>query len=133
MEIRIEPDKQKAKSLRDMSLVTLERLRSTDKEKYPSNTLKDYYDAIKELMEAINFLDGVKMKGDGAHYETIDLICRKYKLGDDDREFLQGMRDYRNRIAYEGFAVKANYIRQNSKKIEAIIERLVKLLDKKTL
>ena len=31
----IEPDRQKAKSLRDMAVITLDRLDKTDKEKYP--------------------------------------------------------------------------------------------------
>ena len=34
---RIHPDKQKSKSLRKMAEITLERLKETDTEKYPTN------------------------------------------------------------------------------------------------
>ena len=108
MKITIQSDIAKAKSLIQISKITLDRLNETEMEKYPSNTLKDYYDIIKGLMEALLYLEGVKMKGESAHYETIEHVCEKYKLGEASREFLQGMRDYRNRISYEGFNVQPN-------------------------
>lgn len=43
---RVKPDSQKAESLKKMAEITLERLNKTDMEKYPSNTLEDYYDII---------------------------------------------------------------------------------------
>ncbi|MFH0752279.1 MAG: hypothetical protein V1914_01650 [archaeon] len=42
MRITIKPDIAKAKSLKETSIITLERLEKTDMEKYPSNTLKDF-------------------------------------------------------------------------------------------
>lgn len=133
MILKIEPDKQKAKSLKQMALITLERLRKTDLEKYPSNTLKDYYEIIMQLMKSLNYLNGVKIKGDKAHYETIEIICKRYNFKENLKIFLQDMRYLRNRISYEGFNIKVNYIKQNSKKIEDIIKKLVNLLDKKIL
>jgi hypothetical protein len=133
MIIKIQPDKQMAKSLRDMAIVTLERLREINKEKYPSNTLTDYYDIVRRLMEALNALDGIKIKGEGAHHEIIDYVCDNYGLGDIVKSFLQDMRDYRNRISYEGFNIKASYIQINSKKIEDIIKKLLELLEKKLI
>lgn len=131
MKITIKPDKQKAVSLKDVSIITLERLNETDIVKYPTNTLKDYYDIIKSLMEALNYLGGIKFKSDSSHYETIEYICKKYNFNESTRIFIQNMREFRNRISYEGFHVKSNYIIQNHKKIEKIIERLIKLLEKK--
>jgi len=131
MKITIQSDIAKAKSLIQISKITLDRLNETEMEKYPSNTLKDYYDIIKGLMEALLYLEGVKMKGESAHYETIEHVCEKYKLGEASREFLQGMRDYRNRISYEGFNVQPNYVKQNKKKINSIIESLLKLVNEK--
>lgn len=61
-----QPDKQKALSLKGMAKITLERLESTDKARYASNTLTDYYDIIHKLLEAMSALDGIKIKGDGA-------------------------------------------------------------------
>ncbi|MFA5887487.1 MAG: hypothetical protein WC852_02145 [Candidatus Nanoarchaeia archaeon] len=131
MKIIIKPDIAKAKSLRETSIITLNRLKETDMEKYPSNTLKDYYDIIKGLMEALLYIEGVKMKGESAHYETIEYACEKYKLGESARVFLQEMRDYRNRFSYEGFNVQESYIRLNKKKIDEIITILLKLVDEK--
>ena len=64
MKISVQPDKKKAESLLKMAEVTLSRLKETDKLKYPSNTLDDYYDSIHQLMEAIILLHGIKFKGE---------------------------------------------------------------------
>ncbi|HIH38903.1 TPA: hypothetical protein HA245_08235, partial [Candidatus Woesearchaeota archaeon] len=44
---------------------------------------------------------GVKFSGDGAHKELIDHALAGFD--ESSREFIQKMREYRNRIAYEGF------------------------------
>jgi len=54
---KVYPDKSKSKSLKIMAEITLERLESTDIEKYPTNTLNDYYDVIHKLMEALSLLN----------------------------------------------------------------------------
>ncbi len=133
MIIKVQPDRQKAKSLREMALVTFERLKETDKEKYPSNTLTDYYDIIRKLMEAITAVDGIKIKGEGAHQIIIDYVCDQYKLNTAAKRFIQELRDYRNKISYEGFSIKASYIKTNAKRIEEIIVVLQKLVDEKLL
>ncbi len=131
MIIKVQPDRQKAKSLREMALVTFERLKETDKEKYPSNTLTDYYDIVRKLMEAITSVYGVKIKGEGAHQIIIDYVCDQYKLSTATKRFIQELRDYRNKISYEGFSIKASYIKTNAKRIEEIIIMLQKLVDEK--
>jgi hypothetical protein len=115
---------QKAEALRKTAKMTLERLKTTDQEKYPTNTLNDYYDIIHKLMEALTLEEGIKFRGEGAHQELIDYVCENNKLGGQNRQFLQQMREYRNRISYEGFSVNADYIRQNKTKILEIISRL---------
>jgi len=67
MIISIQPDIQKSKALVKMAKITLERLNNTKKEKYPSNTLIDYYDSVHKLMEALTLSNGIKIKGEGAH------------------------------------------------------------------
>ena len=130
MIINIQPDKQKAKSLKEMAQITLARLKETDIEKYPTNTLTDYYDIIRKLMEALALVKGVKMKGEGAHKEIIDYVCKQYNLGESARQFIQELRDYRNRISYEGFMIKQSYIEANRQKIEQIINQLLKLINR---
>jgi hypothetical protein len=128
MIIKIQPDFQKAKSLEQSAELKLERLNKTDKEKYPADTLKDYYDIIHKLMEAITLSKGIKTKGDGAHQELIDYIAKEYTLGEKTRIFLQQIRDYRNRISYEGFNVTVDYIETNNEEITRIISALKSIL-----
>ena len=121
---KVKPDKSKSLSLKTMAKITLERLEKTEKENYPSNTLSDYYDVIHKLMEAITLREGAKFRGEGAHQELIDYVVQKYGFDEQIRQFLQQMRDYRNRISYEGFVVHKNYIVMNIGKIEEIIKKL---------
>lgn len=131
MKIETRSDKQKSKALLKMAETTLKRLNEIDKLRYPSNTLDDYYDIIHQLMEALTLIEGIKMKGDGAHYELIDHVCEKYKLGQTKRDFLQRLRNYRNRISYEGFSIKRDYIERNDLRINEIIKHLSDLVKKK--
>ena len=131
MKMKTSVDKGKSKSLLERAEVTHRRLNETDKLKYPSNTLDDYYDIIHQLMEALTLLEGIKMKGEGAHCELIDYICEKNKISETDREFLQQMRNYRNRISYEGFSVKSGYIERNESRINKIISLLSGLVKEK--
>jgi hypothetical protein len=62
MMLDIEPDKHRSNSLREMAKISLERLNKTDKIKYPSNTLEDYYDIIHKLMESVTLSIGISLK-----------------------------------------------------------------------
>lgn len=121
---RVKPDKQKSALLKNMAEITLERLGKTDMEKYPSNTLLDYYDTIHKIMEAITLKEGIKIKGEGAHQELIDYAVKHHGFDEQTRQFLQQMRDYRNRIAYEGFMIHKNFILLNKEKIVSIINKM---------
>jgi len=123
--IKTRPDRQKSNSLIKMAKITLERLEKTDMEKYPSNTLVDYYDVIHKLMEALIIRTGIKVKGEGAHQELIEHIAKQKIIDEQTRRFLQQMRDYRNRIAYEGFMVNKNYISLNNARIKNIIRNFL--------
>ena len=129
MKIRISPDKQKSESLKKMAEITLKRLKETDIQSYPSNTLLDYYDIIHKIIEAIALSKGVKIKGEGAHKELIDYMVEKGTIDELTRRFLQEMRDYRNRISYEGFMIHKNYVNLNKEKIQRIIKNLFKVLE----
>lgn len=129
--LRVQPDMQKASSLKTTALITLKRLKETDLFKYPTNSLTDYYDIVRKLMGALTLMEGVKFKGEGAHKELIDYVCRNYDFNESIRLFTQDLRDYRNRVSYEGFMVKEEYIKDNRQKIEEIIERLIEIINKK--
>ena len=129
MKRKVFPDVKKAQSLKEMAKTILERLNSFNKLKYPSNTLNDYYNILHNLMEAVSISEGVKFSGDSAHKELIDWICLKLKYSEQKKVFLQQLRDYRNKISYEGFFIKENFIKQNDKKILTIIAELGEKLE----
>ena len=122
MIIMIQPDKQKSHALKIMAEVTLERTNETDVSKYPSNILVDYYDIIHKLLEAITIREGIKIKGEGAHEELINYVAKNHGLDEQTRQLMQQMRDYRNRISYEGLMISKNYVLLNEKKIKELIE-----------
>ncbi|NQU79633.1 hypothetical protein HQ545_07725 [Candidatus Woesearchaeota archaeon] len=124
MIIKVQPDKQKSNALKKMAMITLQRLDETDTVKYPTNTLNDYYDIIHKLMEAITLAKGIKIKGEGAHKELIDYVTTLLNLSEQTEQFLQQMREYRNRIAYEGFTIHKNYIELNKDEILKIVTTL---------
>lgn len=120
----ITPDPEKAKSLRKMAEKTLNRIEETDAEKYPSQVLKDYYNAIHYYLEAITTNEGKKISGRGAHAQLISFVCNTHGLDKPSEEFLQNLRKHRNRISYEGFFTEPNYIKRNERKIKKLIEKL---------
>lgn len=128
MIIKVRADKQKSESLKKMAEITLERLNKTDMEEYPSNTLSDYYDVLHKLMEALTIKEGIKTKGDGAHQELIEYIFKQNIINEQTRQFLQQMREYRNKISYEGFMINKNYIHLNKERIQDIIKNFLELL-----
>lgn len=130
MIVKVQPDMQKSQALRKIAEVTLERIKDTDIDKYPSNILVDYYETIHKLLEAITSIEGTKIKGEGAHQELIDYVTKNYSLDEQTRQLLQQMRDYRNRISYEGLMINKNYILLNEKKLKEIIELLLDKLSK---
>ena len=124
----VKSDRQKALALKKMAEVTLQRIKDSDIDKYASNNLKDYYDVIHELMEAIASLEGIKISGEGAHEKLINHIVTRYAFGESERIFLQELRNIRNRITYEGFFVQPDYVKRNENKIKDIIERLGEII-----
>ena len=129
MRKKITPDKLRANSLKQMAKQSLERLNSFDKQKYPSNTLTDYYDIIHQLMEAIYLSFGIKFYGDSAHKNLIDWTSKELKFNFEQISFLQSLREYRNRISYEGFFVNPDFIKRNDSKINLIISILINSLE----
>ncbi len=131
MKRKISIDKNRAESLRKMANISLERLNSLDKIKYPSNTLDDYCDLLHQLIEALSILEGLKFSGDFSHKELINWVSSYLGFSENERIFLQKIRNYRNKISYEGFFVKPNFIKQNDKKILDIIDKLDNKLGEK--
>jgi hypothetical protein len=128
MKNKVKINVEKAGSLSEMAKITFERLNSTEKFKYPSNTLNDYYDILHKLMESFSTLKGIKFSGINAHKELIDYICEEI-FSIHDKNFLQNLRQFRNQISYEGFNVSEDFLIRNIERIEGYIKRLIKEIE----
>lgn len=123
------PDEERAKSLKRMADKTLERIRETDEEKYTTQVVRDYYNVVHNLLEAISMSIGKKVEGRGAHAELISFISKKFEMETSQEQFLQNLRKYRNRISYEGFFMQKDYLKRNEERIIESIEKLNKILN----
>tara|TARA_Y100000310_G_scaffold321147_1_gene378411 strand:+ start:2790 stop:3194 length:405 start_codon:yes stop_codon:yes gene_type:complete len=131
VQIQIKPDKEKAKYLVEMAELTQERLNLFNKKTFASNTLTDYYDILHKLMEAITCLDGIKFKGESAHYQLTKYICKEYNLSQKS-SFLQELRIIRNKVCYEGLQIDKEYLNTyTQQKIERIISYLKEIIKQK--
>ncbi len=130
--IRIMPDKEKAKSIMKMAENTIELVKTIDSEKFPSHVTKEYYDIIRELMSIILLLDGYKTQGEGAHRKLIEYLHKNYRqFTEYDLHLIEELRIVRNRIAYDGFFVKPDYIYRKKRDAELIISKLKGLANEK--
>jgi len=121
--IRIIPDKEKAKSILKMTDTTLKMIKEINIDKFSSNITKEYYEIIRELMTIILLLDGYKTYGEGSHKKLIEYLELNYREFDKSEiYFIDDLRNIRNKIAYDGFFVEINYILNNIKNIQRIIE-----------
>lgn len=123
------PDREKAKSLESMAEKILKRIEDTDEEKYTTQVVKDYYNIIHNLLEAISASLGKKVKGKGAHADLISLVCREFDINTSEEQFLQNLRKYRNRISYEGFFIRKDYLQRNEDSIKKIIQKFKNILN----
>ncbi len=130
--IRVTPDKEKVQSILKMVETTLEMIKLIDKTKFPSNITKEYYEVIRELVSIILLLDGYKAIGEKAHKKQIEYLEANYKeFSKAEITLMDDLRITRNKIAYDGFFVKENYVDRKLADILNIIEKLKKIIDKK--
>ncbi len=144
--IRITPNKERAQSILKMVETTLEMVNNIDKDKFPSNVAKEYYEVIRELISIILLLDGYKAVGEGAHKKQIEYLEANYKefvkaeiiLIDDLRitrnkiaYLIDDLRITRNKIVYDGFFVKESYVDRKITDILKMIGKLKLIVNKK--
>lgn len=132
--IKITPNKEKAKSILKMVETTLEMVKLIDLAKYSSNITKEYYDIIRELMTVLLLLDGYKTYGEGAHKKLVEYLQTNYKEFDEyEISLIDDLRITRNKIAYDGFFVKRDYIERKIIDIQKIIEKIRGMIDNKLI
>ena len=130
--IKITPNKEKAKSILKMVNTTLEMIKETDIEKFPSNVTKEYYEVIRELLSIVLLLDGYRTHGERAHIKLIEYLEKNYKeFTGYEIALIDDLRTKRNDIAYDGFFVEKDYIERKLKDIHKIINKLKAVIQKK--
>ncbi|MBC8500971.1 MAG: hypothetical protein ISS25_04505 [Nanoarchaeota archaeon] len=127
--IRVTPDKEKANSILKMVNKTLEMVKEIDIGRFPSNVTKEYYEVIRELISIVLLLDGYKVAGEGAHKKLIEYLESNYKqFGAYRISLIDELRIIRNRIAYDGFFVKKDYLERKLGDIKIIINELNQII-----
>lgn len=128
--ITITPDKNKVVSILRMSELTLEMVKTIDIERFPTNIIKEYYEIIREMISVIILLDGFKIIGDKAHKGMIDYLERSYKeFSKKEMIFVDELRELRNKIAYNGFFVRKEFVYQRLEMINTVIHKLKSIIN----
>ena len=127
--IKIEKDKEKAKSLMKLAELRHKKISSFDIEEESSLICEAYYEVCKELITAILFCEGYKTL---SHKILLEYIQKNYfEINDGEIELLNDLRKRRNKLVYYGIFQPSFYIKKNKDQIEKIIFKLKQILQKK--
>ncbi len=127
------PDKKKISSMLRMSKKTMEMIRTIDFKKFPSNVLKEYYDVMRELISVIMLIDGYKTYGEGAHKKAVEYLGDNYgNFSSQEIMLIDELRVKRNKISYDGFFVREEYVASRKAKMDAVIDKLVGVIEART-
>jgi len=130
--IKVTPNKEKAESIMKMVETTLKMIETIDVDRFSSNITKEYYDVIREMLTVILLLDGYKTYGEGAHKRLIDYLYVNYKeFSEYELSLIDELRIKRNKIAYDGFFVKEDYVKSKMKDINSVIQKLKGVIEEK--
>jgi len=128
--IKVMPNREKAKSITRMAKKTLEMIETIDMRNFPSNVLKEYYEILRELASVLMLLDGYKAQGEGAHKQVIDYIEKNFSgFSEYEIQLIHELRMTRNRIAYDGFFIREEYLKRKREDIKKIIGRLLDMIE----
>ena len=131
----ISPDKEKSKSLFKMAIKSqklrarmFQALLGDEDQTYLAQS---YYETIRQLVMSIMLFEGLKPIGENAHKETLDYLEKQKQFTAQEIFILQDLRIRRNRGMYEGKFIKKPYLENNKEKLEKIIDKLKKIMEKK--
>lgn len=126
--IKVSEDKEKAKSINKMANAIVQRIDLTDKEKFSSLVISDYYEVIKELITAILACEGLKTL---SHKILIEQSKKFSGINESDYYLIDELRIIRNMINYDGFFVEPEFLQRKEEDIKIIIKKLSNILEKK--
>lgn len=126
--LKVSPDKEKAKNLFKMIQSILERIENTDKKKFTSLIVSDYYEVIKELITAILIAEGIKTL---SHKRLIEETREFKEINEWEYYLMDEFRIVRNKINYDGFFIEYDFLERKEKNIKLLIKKLSKILQDK--
>ena len=128
MIIKVTPDKEKVKSMLQLTEERENFTSTIDHEKFSTNAAENYYEIIKELANSLLLLEGLKTTGEYAHKDLIDYLINYKEFTESDILLLNDLRIKRNNSAYDGKKIDSIYLINNKKKILDLIVRLKKII-----
>lgn len=126
MIIKVTPDKEKVKSILQLTKEREDFVKTIDHQKFSTNACENYYEIIKELASALLLLDGFKTTGDNAHKDLIESLINYKEFTESDIIFMNDLRTKRNNSSYEGKKIEPVYLSNNKDRIIKIISLLKK-------
>ena len=128
--IKIQPDKERARSLVKLANLRYEKVKTFDEEKESSLIVEGYYEVAKELITAILFIDGYKTL---SHKDLIEYLGLNFKFdfSELDINLLDQLRKLRNNLVYYGVFIETSYIHRNKEHITKVILKLLDICSKK--
>ena len=128
--IRVQPDKERARSLIKMAKSRLEVIQTLNDEKQSFLIVEGYYEVAKELVTSILLIDGYKTLSHKDLLEYLEINLKK-EFSRIDIELLNQFRVLRNKIVYYGEQIEPSYIKRNKKHILDIISKLLEICERK--
>ena len=103
--------------------VRLKAVALMNAEEFTTLIIEGYYEVIKELLTALLAAEGYKTL---SHTTLIDFLRSNHKNEFTELEIItiDELRKLRNRITYEGFMVKKDFLQRKATGISAIITKL---------
>ncbi len=92
-----------------------------------NNFIKNCYDVIMEIIRAKMLLKGYNASGMGAHEAEVSYL-RKLKFNENDVQFLNQMRFFRNGMLYYGTILDKKYAEKTLKFAKSILPKLKNLI-----
>lgn len=116
---KIEPDKERAKSLLKQANVRLDELKKIRNYISEERVVEFYFDCIKELILALMYIEGIKTL---SHLELIEYS--KNYIDTEQKNVLDELRVKRNQISYYGKNISKNFFIQKEVILKEIIRKL---------
>ena len=129
--IKVNPDKEKAKSILQLVKDREDFVSTIDHEKFSTNATEAYYEIIKELASALILFEGLKAVGDNAHKDLIDYLINYKEFAEEEIMFINDLRIKRNNSSYDGKKIDPIYLKNNKSKIIGIATKLKALIKNK--